>query len=72
VKPLTFIVYANKAKLSSFGHEQGYPVIARLANLPITIRNGNGVGGGRVVGWPLWSPHFGYLLGCIMSIEVKA
>jgi biotin transporter BioY len=21
---------------------------------------------------PLWSPHFGYLLGCIMSIEVKA
>jgi hypothetical protein len=20
----------------------------------------------------LWSPHFGYLLGCIMSIEVRA
>jgi hypothetical protein len=48
---LTFILYADKAKLSSFGREQGYPVIARLANLPITIRNGNGVGGGRVVGW---------------------
>jgi hypothetical protein len=26
-------------------------VIARCANLPTEIRNGNGVGGGRVVGW---------------------
>ncbi|KAG1884129.1 hypothetical protein F4604DRAFT_1878866 [Suillus subluteus] len=50
-KPLAFILYADKAKLSSFGREKGYPVIARLANLPIAIRNGNGVGGGRVVGW---------------------
>jgi hypothetical protein len=29
----------------------GYPVIARCANLPIKIRNGTGLGGGRVVGW---------------------
>jgi len=29
----------------------GYPVVARCANLPTDIRNGNGVGGGRVVGW---------------------
>ncbi|KAG1831971.1 hypothetical protein F4604DRAFT_1946273 [Suillus subluteus] len=50
-KPLAFILYADKAKLSSFGREKGYPVIARLANLPVAIRNGNGVGGGRVVGW---------------------
>ncbi|KAG1867364.1 hypothetical protein F4604DRAFT_1881653 [Suillus subluteus] len=50
-KPLAFILYADKAKLSSFGREKGYPVIAHLANLPIAIRNGNGVGGGRVVGW---------------------
>ncbi|KAH9161604.1 hypothetical protein EDB89DRAFT_2080510 [Lactarius sanguifluus] len=27
------------------------PVVARCANLPTTIRNGNGFGGGRVVGW---------------------
>ncbi|KAG1856136.1 hypothetical protein F4604DRAFT_1883164 [Suillus subluteus] len=50
-KPLVFILYADKSKLSSFGREKGYPVIARLANLPVAIRNGNGVGGGRVVGW---------------------
>jgi hypothetical protein len=25
--------------------------VARCANLPIDIRNGEGVGGGRVVGW---------------------
>ncbi|KAG2100727.1 hypothetical protein BD769DRAFT_1643762 [Suillus cothurnatus] len=51
VKPLAFILYADKAKLSSFGREKGYPVIARLANLPVAIRNGKGLGGGRVVGW---------------------
>jgi hypothetical protein len=50
-KPLAFILYADKAKLLSFGHEKGYPVIAHLANLPIAIRNGKGLGGGRVVGW---------------------
>ncbi|KAG1864088.1 hypothetical protein C8R48DRAFT_672801 [Suillus tomentosus] len=50
-KPLAFILYADKSELSSFGREKGYPIIARLANLPVAIRNGNGVGGGRVVGW---------------------
>ncbi|KAG1793018.1 hypothetical protein EV424DRAFT_1548534 [Suillus variegatus] len=30
---------------------QAYPVIARCANLPVHIRNGDGIGGGRVVGW---------------------
>ncbi|KAH9007984.1 hypothetical protein EDB83DRAFT_2509248 [Lactarius deliciosus] len=49
--PLAFILYANKTKLSSFGTTQGYPVVARCANLPTTIRNGNGFGSGRVVGW---------------------
>ncbi|KAG1801818.1 hypothetical protein EV424DRAFT_1474720 [Suillus variegatus] len=42
-KPLAFILYADKSKLSSFGREKGYPVIARLANLPVAIRNGDGV-----------------------------
>ena len=50
-KPLCFIIYADKTKLSTFGTEKGYPVIARCANLPVDIRNGEGVAGGRVVGW---------------------
>ncbi|KIK69151.1 hypothetical protein GYMLUDRAFT_152168 [Collybiopsis luxurians FD-317 M1] len=49
--PLCIIFYADKSKLSSFGTAKGYPVIARLANLPIEIRNSVGLGGGRVVGW---------------------
>ncbi|KAK0440025.1 uncharacterized protein EV420DRAFT_1316016 [Desarmillaria tabescens] len=50
-KVLCYIIYADKTRLSSFGTAQGYPVIARCGNLKIDIRNGNGVGGGRVVGW---------------------
>ncbi|KAM6495342.1 hypothetical protein JOM56_009965 [Amanita muscaria] len=50
-KPLCVILYADKAKLSSFGTQKGYPVIARCANLPSDIRHGTGLGGGRVVGW---------------------
>ncbi|KAG2144052.1 hypothetical protein BD769DRAFT_1625688 [Suillus cothurnatus] len=38
-KPLAFILYADKTKLSSFGTTKGYPVIAQ------------GMGGGYVVGW---------------------
>ncbi|KAH8991412.1 hypothetical protein EDB86DRAFT_3183167 [Lactarius hatsudake] len=49
--PLALILYADKTKLSSFGTMQGYPVVAHCANLPTTIRNGNGFGSGRVVGW---------------------
>ncbi|KAG2043250.1 hypothetical protein BDR03DRAFT_1005327 [Suillus americanus] len=49
-KPLAFILYADKAKLLSFGCVKGYPVVARCANLPIVICNGEGLGGGRVVG----------------------
>ena len=50
-KPLVFILYADKAKLSTFGSQKGYPVIARLANLPTSMRNGESFAGGRVVGW---------------------
>ncbi|KZP04009.1 hypothetical protein FIBSPDRAFT_904596 [Athelia psychrophila] len=49
--PLCFILYADKTKLSSFGAEKGYPIVARIANLPVHIRNSNGFGGGQVVGW---------------------
>ncbi|KAK0472864.1 hypothetical protein IW261DRAFT_1553238 [Armillaria novae-zelandiae] len=50
-KPLAYILYADKTRLSSFGTAKGYPVMARIANLPDAIRNGKGWGGGTVVGW---------------------
>ncbi|KAJ7053331.1 hypothetical protein C8F01DRAFT_1260668 [Mycena amicta] len=46
-----YILYADKAKLSSFGTQKGYPIIARLANMTIGIRNTTRWGGGAVVGW---------------------
>ncbi|KAG2144311.1 hypothetical protein DEU56DRAFT_870425 [Suillus clintonianus] len=49
--PFCFILYADKTKLSSHGTVKGYPVVAHCANLPVDIRNGEGIGGGRVVGW---------------------
>ncbi|PCH42571.1 hypothetical protein WOLCODRAFT_71761, partial [Wolfiporia cocos MD-104 SS10] len=45
------IIYADKTRLSSFGTQKGYPVVARVAHLPAEIRNSKGVGGGCVVGW---------------------
>ncbi|KAG1816991.1 hypothetical protein EV424DRAFT_1624504 [Suillus variegatus] len=50
-KPLAFILYADKTRLSSFGTAKGYPVVARLANLPTDIWNGRGIGSGYIVGW---------------------
>ncbi|KAK0484990.1 hypothetical protein IW261DRAFT_1330175 [Armillaria novae-zelandiae] len=50
-KLICYIIYADKTWLSSFGTVQGYPVIVRLGNLPSHIRNGQGVGGGHVIGW---------------------
>jgi hypothetical protein len=44
-------LYADKSMLSSFGTAKGYPVMARILNLPSKIRNSEGFGGGRVVGW---------------------
>ncbi|KAJ7065749.1 hypothetical protein C8F01DRAFT_1228972 [Mycena amicta] len=46
-----YILYADKAKLSSFGTQKGYPIIARLGNVAVGIRNGTGWGGGQIVGW---------------------
>ncbi|KAI6010037.1 hypothetical protein BKA83DRAFT_4467647 [Pisolithus microcarpus] len=48
-KVLPFILYADKVKLSSFGRQKGYPVVARLANLPTWIWNGEGIGGSHIV-----------------------
>ncbi|KAG1801725.1 uncharacterized protein HD556DRAFT_1438724 [Suillus plorans] len=50
-KPLAFILYADKTKLSSFSTVKGYPVVVRLANLPTDIHNDQEMGGGYVVGW---------------------
>ncbi|KAK0219569.1 hypothetical protein EDD85DRAFT_924068 [Armillaria nabsnona] len=50
-KPLAYILYAGKTRLSSFGTEKGYPVVACIANLPDAICNGKTWGGGTVVGW---------------------
>ncbi|KAF8195254.1 hypothetical protein K438DRAFT_1906569 [Mycena galopus ATCC 62051] len=50
-KLLPCIIYADKAKLSSFGTQKGYPVIARLANMVVSIRNSSDWGGGQIVGW---------------------
>ncbi|KAG1901609.1 uncharacterized protein F5891DRAFT_1187480 [Suillus fuscotomentosus] len=49
--PFAFILYTDKTHLTSSGHVKAYPVIAHCENLPVHIRNGNGIGGGRVVGW---------------------
>ncbi|KAJ3019129.1 hypothetical protein NUW54_g162 [Trametes sanguinea] len=49
--PFLPIVYADKTKLSSFGSAKAYPVVMKCHNLPVEIHNGEGVGGGRVVGW---------------------
>ena len=50
-KPLGLILFADKSKISSFGTLQGYPVIARIANLESDVRNGRSFGGGCVVGF---------------------
>ena len=44
-------LYADKTWLLSFGTEKGYPVMARIINLLVKIRNGNGIGGAQVIRW---------------------
>lgn len=44
-------IYADKTRLSSFRTEKGYPVMARIVNLPTKIRHSEGIGGSQVVGW---------------------
>jgi hypothetical protein len=62
-------LYADKSMLSSFGTAKGYPVMARILNLPTKIRNGEGFGGGRVVGWlPLVSLTFIELMAKLIVI----
>ncbi|KAJ7058844.1 hypothetical protein C8F01DRAFT_1085338 [Mycena amicta] len=50
-KVLPYILYANKSKLSSFGTQKGYPIIARLGNVVTSLCNSVRWGGGEIVGW---------------------
>ncbi|KAG1887727.1 hypothetical protein F4604DRAFT_1916549 [Suillus subluteus] len=47
--PFAFILYAGKMHLSSAGTVKAYPVFTRCGNLPIHIRNTDGLGGGWMV-----------------------
>ncbi|KAJ7686006.1 hypothetical protein B0H17DRAFT_1169830 [Mycena rosella] len=49
-KPICLVLYADKSKLSTFGTQKAYAVVARVANIPIAIRNGTRLGCGQVVG----------------------
>lgn len=49
-KPLLFIVSADKSKLSTFGTQKGYAVVAKVGNIPVAIRNGICFGGSQIVG----------------------
>ncbi|KAJ7323605.1 hypothetical protein DFH08DRAFT_1029177 [Mycena albidolilacea] len=48
-KLVGLIIYVDKSKLSTFGTEKAYAVVARVANIPVYIRNSNTqFGGGQV------------------------
>ena len=65
-------LYADKTRLSSFGTEKGYPVMARIVNLPVGIRNSNGLGGARVVGWlPVVRSKYMFLPSLDLILSVK-
>ncbi|OJT12638.1 hypothetical protein TRAPUB_10879 [Trametes pubescens] len=48
---LVYSLYADKTRLSSFGSEKGYPIMARIMNLPPELRNSGEYGGMQVVGF---------------------
>ncbi|KAF8148996.1 hypothetical protein K438DRAFT_2016359 [Mycena galopus ATCC 62051] len=49
-KPVCWIIYADKSKLSSFGTQKAYSVVARLGNIRADVRNSTRFGGGQIVG----------------------
>lgn len=51
MKPIMIFFYSDGAKLSSFGSQQGHPVIVALGNLDSSVRSGNGHGSAAMVGW---------------------
>ncbi|KAG1763350.1 hypothetical protein EV702DRAFT_982923 [Suillus placidus] len=69
--PFAFILYADKTHLSSAGTVKAYPVFARCGNLPIHIRNTDGLGGGRMVGWLPIVPEDSEEDGKLMYVNLK-
>ncbi|KAF8164144.1 hypothetical protein K438DRAFT_2067539 [Mycena galopus ATCC 62051] len=49
-KPVCWVVYADKSKLSSLGTQKVYAVVAQLGNIRADIRNSTRFGGGQIVG----------------------
>ncbi|KAL1660152.1 hypothetical protein GGF50DRAFT_63773, partial [Schizophyllum commune] len=49
--PYCWILYADVSKMSSFASAKAYPIVLRCANIVAWIRNGEGWGGGIIVGW---------------------
>ncbi|KAJ7860668.1 hypothetical protein B0H14DRAFT_2576448 [Mycena olivaceomarginata] len=43
-------IYADKSKLSSFGTQKAHPIVIRVLNIVVGIRNSSEWGGGQVVG----------------------
>ncbi|KAJ7280986.1 hypothetical protein C8J57DRAFT_1564409 [Mycena rebaudengoi] len=50
-KTLSLYNLCRQSKASTFGTQKGYPIIARLVNMVVSIRNSNDWGGGQIVGW---------------------
>ncbi|KAF8139588.1 hypothetical protein K438DRAFT_1785548 [Mycena galopus ATCC 62051] len=48
-KLVGLIIYVDKSKLSTFGMEKAYAVVARVANIAVSVRNSNNQFGGRQV-----------------------
>ncbi|KAF9011393.1 hypothetical protein BDQ17DRAFT_1420766 [Cyathus striatus] len=49
--PVCLLLWSDKGRVSDFGGQKSYPVIARILNLPSGVRNSNGFAGGHIVGW---------------------
>ena len=56
--PFVCILYVDKSHLTALGKVKAYPVIAHCTNLPMNIRNGDGLEEGRVVGFLPIVCHF--------------
>ncbi|KIY64364.1 hypothetical protein CYLTODRAFT_469038, partial [Cylindrobasidium torrendii FP15055 ss-10] len=82
-KVLAVQIYADKTRLSSFAGVQGYPVIGRVLNIPVTTRNGRGVGSGELLAWlpfpdhnpqvsaPVWALHKRRVWHAAMGVLLK-
>ncbi|KAG2036685.1 hypothetical protein BDR03DRAFT_982794 [Suillus americanus] len=69
--PFAFMLYADKTHLSSTGMVKAYPVFTRCGNLPVHIRNTDGLGGRRMVGWLPIVPKDSEQDGKLMYVNLK-